>query len=433
MSTTPETGLHHVSVVSAAHLHDGATLVSSSPFTVTTSEGQWAYAVSFAVLAPAAMPSDMISRVDVQVHEGEVGIGLLAQGGQSFVVEETVAPADGRCIVELKAASAQPVERIVIRNVSSSRRPSRVTLAGVSIEWFETAEPARELRISSEFFKRFTPFEGPVPRGFWVNWLGIVTRDVVWPFPADVMEAYRERYERCGYPLGDEHVLDWEPMLRAVVAAGDRFTMVALGAGWGRWLTGAAAACRQLGKAYRLTGVEAEPDHFRWMQQHMQDNGIPPDRVRLLAAAASGSTDPCWFPVDDPGWYGQSIRPMPADSEQSGATVLDGRSYRRVDSVTVEDILDDVPVDYLHMDIQGTEYDFLARNPSLLTRSIRMINVGTHSASIERRLRSLFVAEGWEAVQDFTLGSTADLVVDDESAGHVTFGDGVQVWRNPRL
>jgi hypothetical protein len=57
----------------------------------------------------------------------------------------------------------------------------------------------------------------------------------------------------------------------ALLEARKTFTMVELGAGWGRWLVSAACAARvqQLHLELRLVGVEAQPEHFRWMRKHL--------------------------------------------------------------------------------------------------------------------------------------------------------------------
>src|SRR4051812_28340517 len=113
-----------------------------------------------------------------------------------------------------------------------------------------------EIHIDPKIFDRFTPHAGRVPSGFWINWLGVLTRADVWAFTPDVLEIYRrERYERTVYPLHDEHVLDWIPLLEAVTTSGPDFVMAAAGAGWGRWLTGGAFAATQAGKTYHLVGV----------------------------------------------------------------------------------------------------------------------------------------------------------------------------------
>ncbi|HYM01567.1 MAG TPA: hypothetical protein VET85_01400 [Stellaceae bacterium] len=76
---------------------------------------------------------------------------------------------------------------------------------------------------------------------------------------------------RTGYPAVSEETFEWELLLSAVLDARDRFVMIEAGAGYGRWLVTAACALRQRRPevAFHLIGVEAEPQHFAWMKQHL--------------------------------------------------------------------------------------------------------------------------------------------------------------------
>ena len=47
---------------------------------------------------------------------------------------------------------------------------------------------------------------------------------------------------RSAYPSFNEEYFEWVDVLEAVVARAGMFTMLELGAGWGRWLANAAAA-----------------------------------------------------------------------------------------------------------------------------------------------------------------------------------------------
>ena len=86
----------------------------------------------------------------------------------------------------------------------------------------------------------------------------------------------------------NEEYFEWIDLLRAVAEPRDSFTMLELGAGWGRWLVDAWSALRLSNKenlAIKLIGVEAEPQHFVWMQQHFRSNGLDPYQHRLIEAA----------------------------------------------------------------------------------------------------------------------------------------------------
>jgi FkbM family methyltransferase len=299
-----------------------------------------------------------------------------------------------------------------------------------------------EIRIDKQVFESFPRWSGYVPPGYWANWLGVLTSANVWAFSKEVLALFAKgRHEVPRYPLKEESILDWVPLLQAVLEAGDTFVMAALGAGWGRWLSAGAFAAKKLGRNYHLIGVEAEPEHFRWLQLHFQENHLDPAHCLLLNAAASAHSGDCWFYVGKPAcWYGQCIVPdstlngIPNHAAIGDESDHNGEKIRRVQSVTIDDVLrGQRRVDYLHMDIQGAEYDFLSANPELLGATVKMVNIGTHSPEIEVQCRTLFEELGWRNRYDVPLNSKLPVYFGDEFVADVQFGDGVQVWINPRF
>ena len=162
-------------------------------------------------------------------------------------------------------------------------------------------------QIDTTVFKHFKAWGGTVPAGFFSNYMGTRTRETCWASPEDHRKYFQtERREQWKVPI-DDNVFDWIVMLEAIVDAKDEFLMVALGAGWGRWLVCAAAAVQQFsGIPYKLVGVEAEPTHFRWLREHFADNGIDVTKHDLFEAAVAGESSRRWFHVGKPdSWYGQ--------------------------------------------------------------------------------------------------------------------------------
>ena len=288
--------------------------------------------------------------------------------------------------------------------------------------------------VSTAVLKKFQPWSGTVPAGFFAYFLGNLTRADYWAFPAEIRQAYdRERFERFSGPAIDDNIFDWLILLEAIAEARDQFVMVALGAGWERWLVAAALASKQFsGISCRLVGVEAEPTHFRWMLEHFRDNGISPGEHDLIEAAASGESGRAWFYVGkSDSWYGQSIicdrtlKPVMGSSEIE----YNGERARLVRTVDLAEITSRYRrIDYLHMDIQGAELDFLAAHPKTLSRKVKRVLVGTHSAEIESGLRTLFTGLNWQCQYDVPLNG--QIRVNDAL---LALGDGVQVWINPEI
>jgi FkbM family methyltransferase len=242
-------------------------------------------------------------------------------------------------------------------------------------------------------------------------------------------------------------------VLEAVKASGPLFVMVELGAGYGRWMVSAAAALRQLRPTadIRLVGVEADPNHYRWMLQHFADNGISPKRHLLIQAAISDSLGSVFFHSgDSSNWYGQAIaepgyvanlKAMPTWQAHNNAYVREpswkDRLFRKrrrfiveVPSFDLASILVRVEgiVDLIDMDIQGAEAKVVSSSLDVLGMSVRALHIATHSRENEDTLRSLLQARGWELTQDY-----ACLGLRPTPFGMVAFCDGVQSWKNPTL
>ena len=215
----------------------------------------------------------------------------------------------------------------------------------------------------------------------------------------------------------------WATLAGAITDAAGRFTMVELGAGFGRWTVYAAAALRtsRPDVRHRLVAVEAEPTHFAWLRRHTRDHGLGRwsrgGTCRLIQAAASGSDGEEDFYVGDPArWYGQAlVRPenVGADAEVRVKTIRLSHLLRRLGFV-----------DLLDLDIQGAELEVLSEARSELRR-VRRIYVETHSAAIDEALPDLFL--DWTLVAAQPLGASTETPY---GPAEYTEG-GFQVWLNP--
>ena len=292
-------------------------------------------------------------------------------------------------------------------------------------------------------FDRFEPWSGEVGAEWSVNFLGVRTRDEFIAGMTGVVSS-ESRWVETDYPPFDEEYFEWVDVLETVVAASGMFTMIELGAGYGRWLMSAAAATREFGLPLHLIGVEAEPSHYQWMQQHFRDNSVRAQSLTLIEAAVAGESGRIRFHIGDPSaWYGQAIDPnqpkpdrQPLLLRRSRPRVFlgrhassDQRTIVDVRAVTLSSILADVQnVDLIDLDVQGVEADVLESAEDALSAKVKRVHVGTHSAENERRLRTLFGRLGWEKLNDYECGTEADT-----PWGRITFQDGVQTWRNPSL
>jgi FkbM family methyltransferase len=275
-------------------------------------------------------------------------------------------------------------------------------------------------------FAKFPRWTGKISGYFTANWLGTLT-DTRYTRNTRV---FAETTVTPPVPKpSDEEYFEWIILLQSVLEARNSYTMVELGAGYGRWLVNAWSALRSIGKAdisLTLIGVEAEPTHFAWMRQHFITNMLDPERHRLINAAVAASDGVVHFATGHPAeWYGQAIVP----SASARMSQWSNMSVREVPAVSLETVLDGIcVVDLVDMDIQGAEADVVRASAYLLAERVKRVFIGTHRAEIDRSLRETFRSLGWRCVYDYPCGR-----VSYTPYGFINFQDGVQSWVNPRL
>jgi FkbM family methyltransferase len=283
-------------------------------------------------------------------------------------------------------------------------------------------------------FREFSGYEGPVLRELWIDWIGgRFKRAWVAPFPG------LEQAEASFPEVGEEY-FEWIDVLEAVANARDQFTMIELGAGFGRWGVRGAQAARQKGiREIDIRFLEAEPQHAAWVREALVLNGLREDEARVVEAAVSYAGRPIpfivsWEGLNAANLYGQRItEPLGTKSDEVyfGKSVYHHGSQGTifVDPITIEALVEDTQrIDLLDMDIQGAEAEVIPNAIETLNAKVRRVHIGTHGSHIETTVRSVFAAAGWEPLWDFGAGETRETVY-----GEVTFGDGIQTWLNPRL
>jgi len=299
------------------------------------------------------------------------------------------------------------------------------------------SERGGRFRAHHYIFERFAAFEGEAPadvhvcyigdrvRAQFVDWPLIRTDTTVWP----------------RLPAYDEEYFEWIDLLEAVDAAGPVFTMLELGAGFGRWSARGALAARQRGKTVRLGLAEAEPKHLEWLKQHLADNNVSPGDYQVHAAAIAGTRGQATFAVGKitnagEEWFGQAVVDIesagrPAAGDYYGRPLLDlggGMTAITVPQAPLSDVLADYGmIDLADFDLQGSEADAIEEAIRPLTRQVRRVHIGTHGKDIEVRLRRVLQAAGWVCLRDYSVGRQ-----NDTAFGRITFVDGVQSWINPR-
>jgi len=262
--------------------------------------------------------------------------------------------------------------------------------------------PLRKMQQPKKSYKLHMNFEHHPVFSLFENLRSKGTGEHIFDFVGTATRvAYKRGWERFLVPVNrvvmpalpdrNEHYLDWIALLTAVSKARGVFRMAELGAGYAPWLVCGAVASRQCKDitALELMAVEADPIHFSWALQHFSDNGLDPSAHWLFEGAVSGSTTQVAFPaIDNPDEdYGAGL-----------ARVTDSTPTRNIPSYALDTLLAKFtgPLDFLHVDIQGEEYNTLPIFLPLLDQCVKSIAVGTHLSDAHHdQLAAAFQNAGW--------------------------------------
>jgi len=266
------------------------------------------------------------------------------------------------------------------------------------------------------------------PAGFATNGIGQRTSlkfDRNWINPPEWQEEHSE-YQPFPWSWLHEEIYEWIAVAEAVRASRDKFTMIELGAGYGRWVVAAAHLARRLkpGLPMKLVGVEAEPVHFGWMREHFIHNDLDPVEHELIEAAVDAKGGTVYFcESEDPSTdYGQHVYSEGGDPNRL--------SPRPVDAVGINDLIArHHHIDLIDMDIQGYERVIVPAGIGEMNRRCRRIYIGIHEpAEIGIELTEIFIRNGWTNLASFPFKSDVETCY-----GTISFTDGCQYWFNPRL
>jgi FkbM family methyltransferase len=212
-----------------------------------------------------------------------------------------------------------------------------------------------------------------------------------------------------------------------------------IGAGWGPWISasGVLARRKQLRKT-TLIAFEADADRFNAMRQHLSLNDLVAATSEntgssrsvdwhLINAAADYTTRTVYWPA------GNGVKDAGKSISMEATSTSDYRGHNVSLMPIVTHNISDVllrykHLDYVHVDIQGFEYDLLSHVMPALSKTVRCLFLGTHSRYIEGQLLDLFRHHGWQLLRERPRRFRFDSVA--PSLTGMTSLDGAQLWLN---
>jgi len=258
-----------------------------------------------------------------------------------------------------------------------------------------------------------------------VGWHGL--KEKLTCVSPDLRRQWKDRDDRMH---GQDYMTDVEferDILLSILQSIKRpvVNFIELGAGWGRMSIAVAGTIRNqivktVPRSFRVTAVEAELTHLKWLNEHMLVNSIPVTAYYGAVSDCSGYGH-FYSPAQPDLSYGQALLEM-----TPVARILQlRRKLSRVPLFTIDSIRAEEHIDLVHMDVQGAEVKaILGARESIKGGKIDYFIVGVHSNRLGVELRDL-LSNYYECLIDIDRDSESRL----PKLLPVIVDDGVQVWR----
>ena len=286
-------------------------------------------------------------------------------------------------------------------------------------------------------FENYGPWSGYVPQnmdeGHESLFLGVFTScKSQGPWASTSCGNPSKNIIHSKYPQLGDHTFEWQDMISSILTSNKRFNMIELGAGWAKWIVDGTALAKKEGiQKIVAIGVEAQPIHCQWGQDHIATNKM--EKEDFMICAAVGEKDgKVQFPVDDTGGqYGNGIQML-----------LDGKNAKKIieiDEISLCSVIQDSRfqgelIDFLSLDVQSYEHAILKPTPKTLEclKRVRLIHISLHRVEENdaRQFVETFVGlMGWKLVRYFPLETPSV----STQYGPVSFHDGVITFVNTHL
>jgi hypothetical protein len=341
---------------------------------------------------------------------------------------------------------------------------SERSLAEKGISEARIRAPTNALRHYQPLLDALHPWNGRVPEGYHIDFLGILTDAHFGTMYSSASANPNGGFQRTEIPslqgANGEWWFELVNWLAAAREAREHFVMITLGAFYGAQVVGAYRALEIVNPLpCKLVAVEPVPENYLWLLKHLRDNGIDPNDHWILNAAVSDRNEPVFFPVGGAGSIANCMSTdKPREREifveqlisEGKATdtlrslmlnnttgiikeLMPGQSaigeIKLLSAVTLRDLVSAFDtVDYLESDIQQSEERVFPPFLDLLRKKVRRIHIGTHGANNHEMLLSLFADRGWEIIFNYPPDGTYQSEI-----GAFQVSDGVLTLRNPDL
>ena len=287
----------------------------------------------------------------------------------------------------------------------------------------------------TELVSRYARGQALIKEDHYIDGFGVRTDFTCVPF----VKPARLDVERLQFPLPDDgfHAegIEYASLLDAFDNRNDsgRFTAVEVGSGWGPWIGLAGVLASAHGAdAICLIGAEASAERYALMCRHLERNGLtsaPSRMIKTFHGAIWTHDGEVQFPDSNVKDMGPAVAAQGLKTDYRGHRVTTLRTpCARLSTLCEGAGL----IDFLHMDVQGSELAIIRNEAQWLRENVRAMMVATHSRVIEGGVMDLLGDFGWVLKREKPCRFSMDGSSGESWAG-LTQADGSQHWINPGL
>ncbi|MDR3494369.1 MAG: class I SAM-dependent methyltransferase [Ancalomicrobiaceae bacterium] len=221
-------------------------------------------------------------------------------------------------------------------------------------------------------------------------------------------------------------IAELSAVLRAVDQAGDEFSMVELGCGWGCWMNISGAAARLAGKRPFLIGIEGDEGHVQFAYEAMATNGFEESQYKLFRGIVAARSGKVFFPRQDTAGASWGLEPIFHPDAEKATELRESGAFDELDAIPLAEVMAERNrIDLLHIDIQGGEAGLIRETLPLLKEKVAYLTIGTHSRLIDGAIIDILGGDG-----GWSLEIERPTVFTIHNDQLITQIDGVQGWRN---
>ncbi|MCX8232157.1 MAG: hypothetical protein OTJ45_10090 [Alphaproteobacteria bacterium] len=385
----------------------------------------------------------------------------LLEQASSHLIQGKGQSAEELALLALRIAPSSPDARLILAALGITQgrhQDANQYLRGAKSDLTDlqqrvyTLDAAVVARLSRGLPK-LTPWAGHLAAGRQCNHLGVLS-------PDEGRDRRPARYVETRLPrvADGEGFSEWFSTAQAIARAKRSFTMVSLGAHYGKPMVNAVHMLRAVRPMpYRLVAAEGDPNLGPMLTEHFRENGVGSTSLTHINAVVGANNKPVLFPCTETRTGANSALTSVASIDAFVAAINDGGHAERVvasllrdddttritttlagtgvqaelrlmSSVTLGDLLGPLDcVDYLEIDIQAAEYRAVPPFIDLIARRVGWIHLGTHTQVVHDAMAEMFKSNGFRVEIDWNPEATYET-----PDGSFRTQDGVLAVANPK-